>query len=40
MEPQTPVDESGVRAAESRLERVLEADDPTAWVFDYTEDAV
>ena len=40
MEPQTLFDESGVRAAESRLERALEADDPTAWVFDYTEDAV
>jgi ketosteroid isomerase-like protein len=33
-------DESEIRAAEHRLETALEADDPTAWVFDYTEDAV
>ena len=33
-------DESEIRAAEHRLETSLEADDPTAWVFDYTEDAV
>lgn len=29
-----------IRAAEQRLVRSLGADDPTAWVFDYTEDAV
>ena len=33
-------DESEIRAAERRLESSLEADDPTAWVYDYTEDAV
>ena len=33
-------DESEIRAAEHRLEVALEADDPTAWVFEYTEDAV
>jgi len=33
-------DESEIRAAEHRLESALEADDPTAWVLDYTEDAV
>lgn len=33
-------DESEIRAAERRLEAALEADDPTAWVFEYTEDAV
>ena len=33
-------DEDEIRAAELRLERSLQAEDPTAWVFDYTEDAV
>ncbi len=33
-------DEAGIRAAERRLEASLSSDDPTAWVYDYTEDAV
>lgn len=33
-------DENEIRAAECRLELSLTAADPTAWVFDYTEDAV
>ena len=33
-------DESEIRAAERALELSLAASDPTAWVFDYTEDAV
>ena len=41
MDPMTAgFDESEIRAAERRLETALEADDPTAWVFEYTEDAV
>ena len=40
MEPQTNFDESEIRAAERRLEAALEAEDPTAWVLVYTEDAV
>jgi len=40
MDPQARFDESEIRAAERRLETSLAADDPTAWVFDYTEDAV
>ena len=36
----TDFDESEIRAAEGRLQASLEADDPTAWVFKYTEDAV
>ena len=40
MEPRATLDEAEIRAAEHRLETSLEADDPTAWVFDYTEDAV
>ena len=40
MNPSTTFDESEIRAAEHRLEASLEADDPTAWVFEYTEDAV
>ena len=40
MNPSTNFDESEIRAAEHRLEASLEADDPVAWVFDYTEDAV
>ena len=33
-------DDSEIRAAEHRLAAALEADDPDAWVFHYTEDAV
>jgi ketosteroid isomerase-like protein len=33
-------DESEIRAAERRLETSLGSSDPTAWVYDYTEDAV
>ena len=33
-------DDREIRAAERALERSLAAPDPTAWVFDYTEDAV
>jgi ketosteroid isomerase-like protein len=33
-------DEREIRAAERRLEASLSAEDPTAWVHDYTEDAV
>lgn len=33
-------DEHEIRAAERALELSLAAADPTAWVFDYTEDAV
>jgi ketosteroid isomerase-like protein len=40
MDPQADFDESQLRDAERRLAAALEADDPTAWVFDYTEDAV
>ena len=40
MTPSTTFDESEIRAAEQRLEASLEAEDPTAWVFEYTEDAV
>lgn len=40
MEPQAIFDESEIRAAEHRLERAFEASKPTAWVFEYTEDAV
>jgi ketosteroid isomerase-like protein len=40
MEPRETFDESEIRAAERRLEASFEADDPTEWVFDYTEDAV
>jgi len=40
MDPEATFDESEIRAAERRLETALEASDPTAWVFDYTEDAV
>ena len=40
MEPRATLDGAEIRAAEHRLETSLEADDPTAWVFDYTEDAV
>jgi ketosteroid isomerase-like protein len=40
MDPKAMFDESEIRAAERRLETALGADDPTAWVFEYTEDAV
>jgi len=40
MEPQERFDESEIRAAERRLEAALEAVDRTAWVHDYTSDAV
>ena len=40
MNPEVIFDESEIRAAEHRLETALEAGDPTAWVYDYTEDAV
>jgi uncharacterized protein (TIGR02246 family) len=40
VDPQATFDESEIRAAERRLETALEAEDPTAWVFEYTEDAV
>jgi len=40
MEPPATFDESEIRSAEKRLEASLEADDPTAWVYDYTADAV
>jgi uncharacterized protein (TIGR02246 family) len=36
----TTFDEAEIRAAERNLEAALEAPDPTAWVFEYTEDAV
>ena len=37
MNPSAAFDESDIRAAERRLEASLQAEDPTAWVFDYTE---
>jgi ketosteroid isomerase-like protein len=40
MEQNATFDESEIREAERRLEASLQADDPTAWVYDYTEDAV
>jgi len=40
MEQDGTFDESEIREAERRLEASLQADDPTAWVYDYTEDAV
>ncbi|HET7069001.1 MAG TPA: nuclear transport factor 2 family protein [Nocardioides sp.] len=40
MEPNERFDESEIRAAERRLATALEADDRTAWVHDYTSDAV
>jgi len=36
----TTFDEAEIRAAEARLAAALGSDDPTAWVFEYTEDAV
>ena len=40
MSSPTTLAEPEIRAAESALERALEDADPTAWVFQYTEDAV
>jgi ketosteroid isomerase-like protein len=40
MHPHERFDESEIRAAELRLETALEAVDRTAWVFEYTADAV
>lgn len=40
MDTRAGFDESEIRAAERRLEISLGASDPTAWVYDYTEDAV
>jgi uncharacterized protein (TIGR02246 family) len=40
MEHTATFDESEIREAVARLEASLQADDPTAWVYDYTEDAV
>jgi len=40
VDPQTTFDESEIRDAERRLEAALQAADPTAWVFGYTDDAV
>jgi ketosteroid isomerase-like protein len=34
------VDEAEIRSAERSLVQALEGADPTAWVFEYTEDAV
>ena len=36
----TPFDEEEIRSAERALAAALEAPDPTAWVYAYTEDAV
>jgi uncharacterized protein (TIGR02246 family) len=36
----TLFDDREIRAAERVLEAALAADDPTAWVYEYTEDAV
>jgi ketosteroid isomerase-like protein len=40
MDPTMMFDESEIRAAERRLETALAAVDRTAWVFEYTADAV
>ncbi len=40
MHPEERFDESEIRAAEHRLGTALEAVDRTAWVFEYTADAV
>jgi len=40
MEQSATFDESEIREAERHLEASLQADDPTAWVYNYTEDAV
>ena len=39
-EEAAPFDESEIRAAERELEIALASEDPTAWVYAYTEDAV
>ena len=36
----TTLDENEIRAAERLLVEALEASDPTAWVYHYTEDAI
>jgi ketosteroid isomerase-like protein len=40
IDPYVTFDDAEIRAAERRLEAALEDDDPLAWVFHYTEDAV
>ncbi len=40
MDRDTAFDVAEIRAAERALEAALESTDPTAWVFQYTEDAV
>jgi ketosteroid isomerase-like protein len=40
MSDREPFDESPIRDAEQRLAAALESPDPTAWVYEYTEDAV
>ncbi len=37
---QSVFNDAEIRAAERALEKALEAPDPTAWVYSYTEDAV
>jgi ketosteroid isomerase-like protein len=36
----TTLDQTAIRLAERRLEAALQDPDPTAWVYEYTEDAV
>jgi ketosteroid isomerase-like protein len=40
MDGNAPFDEAEIRAAERALVAALGASDPTAWVFEYTEDAI
>jgi ketosteroid isomerase-like protein len=40
MTDRPPFDEAPIRAAERRLAAALESRDPTAWVYEYTADAV
>ena len=40
MQAQPMFDEAEIRAAETALTAALQASDPTAWVYEYTEDAV
>ena len=40
MDRSAPFDEAEIRAAEQALVSALQAPDPTAWVFEYTEDAI
>jgi len=40
METYTAFDEAEIRDAERRLVAALESPEPTAWVYEYTEDAV